>query len=179
MSLSQQTLFQQKYVTIATDISCDERFKIGTWACWIRYGGGHIRRTGRFKVFPRNTCVAETLALANALTIASKLPDWSDSRVIIHNEIEHVLRPVTSKNGALRKRDIERAEVITTVSLPLLDKAQSWELRDIKAHFNGWKKSDNPAKYAMNRWCDQESRKLMKYYRKLRKKELKGLDANS
>lgn len=155
------------YVTIATDVSSCDRFKITTWACYIRYGGGTIKRTAQFKEYHNNTAKAETYALVNALTIAKKeIPNWSDSTVIIHNEIEHVLTPIKTKAGNVRSRDAERTEAIRSIALPILDEAASWERRKIKAHYRHWRTSDNPAKYAINRWCDQTSRAKMKSIRK-------------
>jgi ribonuclease HI len=162
-----------KYVTIATDISSDEVNKITTWACYIRYDGGAIKRVGQFKEFHKSSSAAETYALINALTIAkNSIPDWNESRVIIHNEVEHVLTPITSKAGNIRKRDLDRAIKIRTLALPILKEAKDWERRKIKAHFSGWKESDNPAKYAINRWCDIESRALMRELRKEKKMNL-------
>lgn len=162
MSLSSN----QKYITIATDISCDPKHRITTWACYIRYGGGAIKQTGRFKTF-YHSVPAETYALVNALHIAyTEIPDWSESRVIIHNEIENVLTPLLTKHGNPRESDKDRTAAIVLLALPILDRAQSWERRKIKAHFAGWEASDNPKKYAINRWCDVESRALMKRIRK-------------
>jgi hypothetical protein len=113
------------------------------------------------------------MPLINALTIAkNSIPDWNESRVIIHNEVEHVLTPITSKAGNIRKRDLDRAIKIRTLALPILKEAKDWERRKIKAHFSGWKESDNPAKYAINRWCDIESRALMRELRKEKKMNL-------
>ena len=164
-----------KYITIATDISCDSRYKVATWACWIRYDGGVIRRSGVFSQYPNDTCRAETYALINALTIASKLPEWSESRVIIHNEIERVLTPLLTKTGKPSTKETDRTEAIVNLAMPLLDKAASWERRKIKAHMKNWKESENPAKYAINRWCDIESRRLMRETRNGIKKSLKRL----
>lgn len=156
-----------KYITIATDISNDNTYKISTWACYIRYGGGVIKRSGCFKKFYKNTAQAETYALINALTIARKcIPDWSQSKIIIHNEIEYVLDPIKTKAGNIATRDLDRAEQIRSVAMPILSQALEWERRKIKAHYREWRTSDNPAKYAINRWCDKESRRLMKDIRK-------------
>lgn len=155
------------YVTIATDVSSCDKFKISTWACYIRYGGGTIKKTAQFKEYYDNTAKAETYALINALTIAKKeIPNWSDSTVIIHNEIEHVLTPILTKSGNVRLRDAERTQAIREIALPILNDAVSWERRKIKAHYRHWKTSDNPAKYAINRWCDQTCRAKMKEIRK-------------
>lgn len=156
-----------KYVTIATDISCSPKQKITTWACYIRFDGGVIKQVGQFKKFYKNTALAETYALINALTIARlNVPYWGDAKVIIYNEVDYVLRPILNKGGRIRKTDRERAESIKNIAIPILEQALEWEKRDIKAHFKGWKKSDNPKKYAINRWCDVESRKLMREIRR-------------
>lgn len=162
-----------KYVTIATDISCDPQHKISTWACYIRHDGGVIKQVGEFKQFYKNTALAETYALINALTIAKEnIPDWNESKVIIHNEIEHVLDPVVTKAGNVRLRDLDRTQAIKEIAMPILEEAKAWERRKIKAHFKGWKESNNPQKYAINRWCDQQSRRALKQIRKERKKVL-------
>ena len=160
-----------KYVTIASDISSDPSQKITTWACYIRHGGGTLKRVGQFKKYYKNCALAETHALLNALVIAkNEIPDWSESKVIIHNEIEHVLSPCVTKAGNLRKRDTDRYNDVRRIALPILDDAFAWERRKIKAHFHGWENSDNPAKYYINRWCDENSRELM---RELRNRKIK------
>jgi ribonuclease HI len=165
-----------KYVTIATDISCEPKYKITTWACYIRYGGGVIKKSGQFKQYYSNTAKAETYALLNALTIAKKnIPDWNESKVIIHNEIEHVLTPITTKAGNVRQRDVDRTEQIRSIALPILSQALDWERRKIKAHKKDWQHSDNPRKYAINRWCDIESRRVMRAIKQEKKQEIKRL----
>lgn len=155
-----------KYITIATDVSCDPNYEISTWACYIRYDGGVIKQVHRFKEYQEKTTHAETYALINALIIASEsIPDWSDSRVIIYNEVERVLTPLRTKCGNIKKKELDRSEAIINIALPLLDKAGSYERRKITAHYKDWKTSDNPAKYAINRWCDIESRRLLREIR--------------
>lgn len=165
-----------KYVTIASDISSDTKSKTTTWACYIRYDGGVIKQSGEFKQYYKNTALAETYALINALTIArNNIPDWNESKVIIHNEIEHVLSPVLTKAGNVTRRDQDRTDQIRNIALPILSEALEWERRKIKAHKKDWQHSDNPKKYAINRWCDQESRRLMKTIRKEKKHQIKRL----
>lgn len=166
----------QKYVTIASDISNGSSHRVGTWAFYIRHNGGVIKKVGRFKQYHKNTALAETYALINALVIAEKLiPDWSESRVIIYNEVEYALDPILTKAGNVRGRDKERTDAIREIALPILSKAQSWERRKIKAHFKDWEHSDNPKKYAINRWCDQESRKEMRKIKRRIDKQRKRL----
>lgn len=159
-----------KYITIATDISSDPHSKTTTWACYIRYSTGLIKKSGEFKQYYKNTSLAETHALMNALTIAyNNIPDWSESKVVIYNEIEHVLTPIRTKAGNIRKCDIERSETILNIAMPLLGQAADWERRKIKAHFSKWKSSTTPARYAINRWCDEESRRLVREIRRYKK----------
>lgn len=165
-----------KFVTIATDISCEPKYKITTWACYIRYDGGAIKQSGEFKQFYKNTAEAETYALINALTIAkNNIKDWDESKVIIHNEIEHVLTPILTKAGNITMRDTDRYEQIRSIALPILKEAFDWERRKIKAHKKDWQHSENPKKYAINRWCDHECRRVMKEIKKAKKKANKTL----
>lgn len=154
-----------KQVTIATDISCDPEHEIATWACYIKHSKGEIKTTGQFKDFHKNTAAAETYALINALTIAhDNIDDWSESNVVIYNEIEYVLDPVKTKAGNVRLRDKERADAIKEIAIPILLEAMAWDKEDVKAHYAGWKQSGEE-KYILNRWCDQESRKVLKEIR--------------
>lgn len=170
-----------RYITIATDISHSAKYGITTWAAYIRYDGGAIKEAGQFKNKPRNTTVAETYALANALAIAKKnIPTFSQSRIIIYNEIEHVIRPMKTRSGLDRAKDSERTEAIRTAILPVLNEALSYDRRKIKAHYSGWRTSSNPAKYAMNRWCDEASRDLMRRLRDQEKaKRRKMIEENT
>lgn len=154
-----------KHVTIATDISCDPVEHITTWACYIKHDGGEIKRTGEFKEFYANTAAAETYALINALTIAkNSIPDWSESKVTIYNEIDYVLDPVRTKAGNIRLRDKDRSEAIERIAIPILKEALKWEKQDVKAHYRDWE-STGEEKYIINRWCDQEARRVLKEIR--------------
>lgn len=154
-----------KKVAIATDISCDPEHKITTWACYIKHNKGVIKQTGEFKKFYKNTTLAETYALVNALTIAiNNIPDWSESDVKIYNEIEYVLDPVRTKAGNIRQRDKDRSVAIQEIAIPILLQAMSWEKEDVKAHYKGWKESGEE-KYIINRWCDKEARKALQEIR--------------
>lgn len=154
-----------KKVTIATDISCDPEYKITTWACYIKHNKGEIKQTGEFKKFYKNTALAETYALVNALTIAkNNIPDWSESDVTIYNEIEYVLDPVRTKAGNIRQRDKDRSVAIQEIAIPILLQAMAWEKEDVKAHYRDWKESGEE-KYIINRWCDKEARKALQEIR--------------
>lgn len=154
-----------KKVTIATDISCDPIAEITTWACYIKHEDGEIKRTGKFKDFHKNTAAAETYALINALTIAkSNIPDWSESEVKIYNEIDYVLEPVRSPAGNIRLRDKDRSDAIQEIAIPILKEALSWEKEDVKAHYKHWEETGEE-KYVINRWCDQEARRVLKEIR--------------
>lgn len=159
-----------KYITIASDVSSDDKNKITTYAFYIRHSGGVIKKAGQFKKYQESTARAETYALINALTVARKnVPGWEESKVIIYNEIEHALDPVRTKAGNIRKKDEHRANAIMQIALPILKEANGWERRKIKAHYSKWQSDANPAKYAINRWCDHASRDLMRNLRRTKK----------
>lgn len=154
-----------KQVTIATDISCDPEAEITTWACQIKHPRGEIKASKQFKEFHKNTAAAETYALINALTIAhNNIDDWGESNVTIYNEIEYVLDPVVSKAGNVRLRDIDRTTAIKKIAIPILLEAMAWEKEDVKAHYKNWEETGEE-KYILNRWCDQEARKLLREIR--------------
>lgn len=154
-----------KKVIIATDISCDPEHKITTWACYIKHSRGEIKQTGEFKEFYKNTALAETYALVNALTIAkNNIPDWSESDVKIYNEIDYVLEPVRTKAGNIKKRDKDRSDAIQEIAIPILLEAMAWEKEDVKAHYKHWEESGEE-KYIINRWCDKESRRALQEIR--------------
>lgn len=153
-----------KYVTIATDISHCDINNITTWACYIRHNGGTIKEVHEFKDNIATTLIAETLALANALVIAeNNIPYWKEARVIIYNEIDRCLDPTPTRHN--KTRDAVRRKAISNVSLPVLDRADSWELRKVEAHYKEWKTSPNIGRYIMNQWCDEESRSLLRRLR--------------
>lgn len=155
-----------KKISIATDISCDPVHEISTWACYIKHGDKTIQKVGQFKKFIKCPPVAETYALINALTIAkSNIPDWSESEVTIYSEIDYVLKPIRTKAGNIKMRDIDRSEAIQKIAIPILKEARKWEKEDVKAHYKGWKNSGEE-KYKLNRWCDRESKRLLKQTRK-------------
>lgn len=154
-----------KEVTIASDISCDPEAEITTWACYIKYGDGEIKKKGQFSKFYKNTAAAETYALVNALTIAkNSIPDWSESEVKIYNEIEYALKPIRTKAGNIRLRDSDRSTAIQKIAIPILEETLRWEREHVKGHYKGEEKDKE--KYTLNRWCDQEARKLLREIRK-------------
>jgi ribonuclease HI len=152
-----------KYCTIATDASTSDKYQVSTWACYIRSPRGVIKHAARFAEHSTNTAWLETKALANALVIADNNMDLSEHKIIIYNEIAHVLTPLkTKKAGLPRLKDAERTRIIVEVMLPILEKAISWELRDVKAHSKAYKKANAPKKFILNRWCDLNCRRVLR-----------------
>lgn len=170
----------KKYVTIATDCSNSDKHGISTWACYIRSPRGVIKHAARFREYSKNTAYLETLALANALTIADQHVDLASCHIIVYNEIAHVLTPLTTKKAGLpRKKDAERTRIINDIMLPILNKGLSWELRDVKAHSKEYRKADAAKKYHLNRWCDIACRALLRKQVTLQRKQAKAVAAGS
>lgn len=156
-----------KYITIATDISLIVEDRIATWACYIRSSHGTIKVVRQFKVYDHRAQFLETLALANALAIVKKnIPDFSQSNIIIYNEIEHVIRPILNTNGNIKQKDVLRSNYIKEIIMPILNSALSYEIRDVKAHYTGQIHSFDRNKYYMNDWCDKNAKKLSKQIKK-------------
>ena len=168
-----------KYVTIASDCSNSDKHGISTWACYIRSPRGVIKHAARFREYSKNTAYLETLALCNALVIADQNIDLSQCKIIVYNEIAHVLTPlVTKKAGLPRKKDAERTRIINDTMLPILAKGISWELRDVKAHSKEYRKADAAKKYHLNRWCDISCRALLRKQVTLQRKAVAAGNAS-
>lgn len=151
-----------KYITLATDISIDSGDKVATWAAYIRYDGGAIKKSGVFKEYPPNTFQAESLALINALVIINNsISDLHDYRLIVHSEVFNPLKPIRNKNGAIKEHDKRRSDAIFSIAIPILNEFISWDIRKIKAH-NRDVKPYEKGKYYMNEWCDKKARKLLR-----------------
>lgn len=153
-----------KYITIATDASLSNEHKVASWACYIRTPKRTVRHAALFADYPPrgSTCFAETVALANALAIIDKAVHLPHYKIVVYNEIPHVLTPTTTKAGNIRVRDQARAAVITMHMLPILEKAKSYELRDVKAHTLKHQEAGAPKKYFMNKWCDVSCRRVLR-----------------
>jgi len=161
-----------KYITIATDISnSGKKHQITTWACYIRHHKGTIKVVRKFNDYYKNTHLAETHALMNALVIAEKnIKDFHESKIIIYNEVPWVLDPIRTKSGNIKKKDLDRAKAIQDIAIPILQRAVSYERRKVIAHLENWQELAEHKRYAINHWCDEESRKLMQQLRAESKK---------
>lgn len=151
-----------KYITLTTDISTHPDDKVATWAAYVRYDGGVIKKSGVFKEYPPNTFQAESLALINALVIINNsIPNLSDYRLIVHSEVFNPLKPIRNKRGTIKEHDKRRSDAIFSIVVPILNEFISWDIRKIKAH-NANVKSYEKGKYYMNEWCDKKARKLLR-----------------
>lgn len=156
----------QKYITIATDAGVWADHGISVWACYIVAPGGVLQLCQPFKEHIGESYIAETYALRNALHVVDRQFDLAQYKVIVYGEVEVTLRAVTTKAGNVKKRDLERSYIVDEM-LAILAKSQGWEWRHVKAHTapakarkqNG---GDMPAKFKLNRWCDQACRALGK-----------------
>lgn len=167
-----------KYVTIATDASTSNKYCISAWACYIRNPRGVIKHAARFNEWSDNTAWLETKALANALVVADQNINLAEHKIVIYNEVGHVLKPLkTKKAGLPRLKDAERTAIINDVMMPILDKAISWELRDVKAHSKEYKKDSAPKKYILNRWCDLNCRQVLRQQVNAQRKQVKPTTA--
>lgn len=154
-----------KHITIATDISCSPRYRIATWACYIRTPNSTITHKQRFIHYSSHCQLLETMALANALRLLNEhmtAAEISECKIIVYNEIYHVVTPIMTKTGKnVRQKDGGRVEIINNHILPLLKSAKEYEVRKIKAHVN-YHKIPNNTKYFLNHWCDHACHDLLR-----------------
>lgn len=156
---------QVKYVTIATDASVSGDLTCAAWACYIRTPSGTYRNAGILKRLEKySPLIAETMALVNALTIADKIYDLSQVRVIIYIDNNQVLNVPTKAN----RKYSHKAEVLAEIEhiFHKINMNHGYEYRHVKAHT----RLETQKKYFMNRWCDHNSRRIMREFQRAKQK---------
>jgi hypothetical protein len=152
----------EQYITMATDASISHVYSIATWACYIVTPIGVLQYAGRLKD-DTNVGIAETLAVANALAILNhNIPNLENYHLVAYSDCDGVITIPRTKTGAVRKRAIKKAEIITEYVNPITNKARSFSMKFVKAHTLKHGHRHPEAKYNMNNWCDIHSRRLLR-----------------
>lgn len=157
-----------KEIWIATDISLYHDEKVATWACFIKAGDQEFKHSAQFKDIEKNPML-ETRALANALKVTDMMFDIKGKHLIIYSDYNQLLYYKPYKyEPTPRKRWEDKYKLLQDYINPMLEEARSYEFRWVKGHTGRW--LDGSEGHIMNRWCDNESKKLAK---KLIKERLK------
>jgi ribonuclease HI len=126
--------------TVITDASFCPQTKAAGWAAWIRLGKGKlIKRSGVFKIAPKDCTEAELWAAYNGIHIAKAK---GAEKVLLQTDCLAAIN-VIKKNKTKNEKGY-------------------LELRHVKGHTNF-----TGARYWVNRWCDREAKKQMRKQRKI------------
>lgn len=157
-------------ITLFTDASHCSRTKIAAYAAWAKVDGRTLRRSGVLKQPAANSTLAETMALVNGihLVIAELRPPPS-SRIIAQTDCLTAIEALTG--GFSNPKTIRQYAEIVAAYRRRVDAADV--LVDFR-HVGGHKGTVTP-RNAVNTWCDNECRRLMRSARLERQRTPSGV----
>lgn len=161
-------------ITVCTDASFSQQYKLGTWACYIRTPKRKILKSGVLQAKVKSSSEAETLGLANALFILNKFVDLSDYRVIVYCDNTTALaEPKIRKTPKSKyyQKSFESNRFYKQHISDILGKSKSYEMRHVKGHLPKEQWDKGSSRNFMNKHCDIEAKRLLR----LEKAKLKGL----
>lgn len=131
-----------KHATVITDASFCSNTRSAGWAAWVRVDdlSYPIKRSGRFKNFPKDSNEAEKFACMNGISVAK-----SFGATIILVQTDN-LNAVNYINQFFSKQKI----------LTLFGKDLIITAKHVKGHTN-----NKERRFWVNRWCDETARRHM------------------
>lgn len=144
-------------ITLFTDASYCERTGIAAYAAWAKADGRTLRRAGVLKQPAPDSAMAETMALVNGIHLAlAGMRPPPNSRIIAQTDC---MTAIGALNGGIRKaRTIKRYAAVVAAYRRRVEAAQVVvEFR----HVGGHKGTATP-RNAVNTWCDEECRRLLR-----------------
>jgi len=145
-------------VTIGTDASFCDRYRIATYAYHIRYTGARLKKSGRLIGSIEDSNEAEAKCIANALYLFKGL-DIKTKWLVINTDSK------TTINRYRRGSKDPIIQYITQILTELRSKGRCKiiSFRHVKAHAP---KKGRDKRTNVNQRCDNEARKLLIKYRK-------------
>lgn len=152
-------------ITINTDASFCSKTKAAAFAFYIVGTGIKITGSGVFKADVKNSEVAETMAIGNAIhaLLAKDIKIDKVYYIIINTDCLTAINKLSTGKGLGTHKKVR----ILKEKLVKRYKPKRFEFRHVKAH-NG----APDARSWVNDWCDREAKRHM---RKERKKRVKNL----
>lgn len=142
-----------KYLTINTDASFSPITKKSGYAFYVVCDSFKIKQSGKFKTTIKDSLMAETKCIGNALATTLGREDLPLVEYIVINTdcIPAITKIKTSKEEyCIKIRNILHKLKVKT-------KCKSVNFKHVKAHSNV-----NDARSWVNEWCDKEAKKNMK-----------------
>ena len=144
-------------ITLFTDASYCSRTRIGAYAVWAKTDGRTLRHAGLLKQPAASSALAETMALVNGIHLAiTGMRPPPASRIIAQTDC---LTAIEALAGRFRKpRTIAKYAAIVDAYRRRVDATGIVvEFR----HVGGHRGTITP-RNAVNTWCDEECRRLMR-----------------
>lgn len=145
-------------ITLFTDASFCPTTRLASYAAWAKADGQVLRKSGMLKDLPENSTEAEIKAIINGLYfVLVEMRPPEGSWIIAQTDCKTAMDLFLGK-----VRSVPAWNGFTSVILPKLHQAKvKTDFRHVKAH-----KGNSSPKNAVNTWCDQEARRLMRAARK-------------
>lgn len=151
-------------VTINTDASFNDQYKVGAYAYWIVSDAYRIKYAGMLKECGRSV-EAELKAIANALFRLTKSNNANNVNLIIVNtDCTNAIEAIQGERKLKDKGCIDTIEHIHTYQRMLIEAngidkpTYSYiDYRHVKAH-----SKEKDKRSFVNNWCDRQARRLVK-----------------
>jgi ribonuclease HI len=144
-------------ITLFTDASYCSRSRIAAYAAWAKADGRTVRHSGVLKQPAQSSSLAETMALVNGIHFAiAVMRPPAASRIIAQTDC---ITAIHALSGMLRRPAtiLRYAPVVAAYQEKVAAAAVTVEFR----HVGGHKGTVTP-RNAVNTWCDEECRRLMR-----------------
>ncbi len=141
-------------ITIFTDASYCDRYKIGTYAIWAKYQGYTLRYSGVFK--NRLSCnnYAEAAALANGVHLSIKHFD-PPGRTKIIAQTDSIIAIEALSGRALKAG--KYADAYNRINEAVIARSLRIEYRHVKGH-----RGRSDRRSAVNTWCHKQCIRLLR-----------------
>lgn len=144
-------------ITLFTDASYCSRTRIAAYAAWAKTDGRTVRHAGVMKQRVASSSMAETMALVNGIYLAiAAIRPPAASKIIAQTDC---LTAIEALSGTPRKAATLRkyAEVVSAYRAKIAAAGVTVEFRHVTGH-----KGTVTPRNAVNTWCDEECRRLMR-----------------
>jgi ribonuclease HI len=154
-------------ITLFTDASVSGCRMFGAWAAWAKLNGMTMRASGVFKESPRDSTHAEMMAITNGLySVVGYFGCGSEHTILIQTDS---LGAIAGLSGGVptKVKGRPRHRASRQIALRFLRIVSGTRVairfKHVKAHCH----SDAGPRHAVNNWCDNEAKRLMREARDL------------
>jgi ribonuclease HI len=144
-------------ITLFTDASYCSRSRVAAYAAWAKADGRTVRHSGVLKQPVPSSSLAETMALVNGIHLAiTAMRPPAASKIIAQTDC---LAAIQALSGMLRRAQAiqQYAAAVAAYRDRVAESGVVVEFRHVQGH-----KGTVTPRNAVNIWCDEECRRLMR-----------------